>query len=312
MLARSARMLALLLLLVPDAASATVVNVELKFSPYVGTPAKEDKVESVAGVAAIFLNGVPYGEQPVQKESLPVLFKEREIGPSVWIPVDSLGPVVRRGKNTIRIEFVPVDEDVSYRGRLSWASVTDEENTAAEDGKTMATNQTGTGREEKSGKGRMIFEREIVADFAPDLPWHHYDGVKSLSDDDKKKLAALVMKRVGVFKPDFKGFYEILGRNERVELSKIKAAKCVDAAHAAGVKIDAPKAEELAFVTTGNPEVMITRKDGKLFRPANPESFAKIKGGEEIQMCAGIALSLVFPPQLVVVRDPEGAWSVAY
>jgi len=158
----------------------------------------------------------------------------------------------------------------------------------------------------------MIFEHEIVADFVPDLPWHHYDGVKSLSDDDKKKLAALVLKRVGLFKPDFKGLYEILGRNERVELEKIKEVKCVDAAHAAGVKIDAPKAEELAFVTTGNPEVMITRRDGKLFRPANPESFVKIKGGEEIQMCAGIALSLVFPPQLVVVRDPAGAWAVAY
>src|SRR5436853_3960631 len=123
--ARSTRMLALVLLLVPAAASATIVNVELKFTPYVGTPAKEDKVQSVAGVAAIFVNGVPYGEQPVQKEDVPVLFAERELGPSVWIPVESLGPVVRRGKNTIRIEFTPVDEKAEYRARLAWASVTD-------------------------------------------------------------------------------------------------------------------------------------------------------------------------------------------
>lgn len=310
--ARSIRMLALVLLLVPAAASATIVNVELKFTPYVGTPAKEDKVESVAGVAAIFVNGVPYGEQPVQKDSVPVLFKERELGPSVWIPVDSLGPVVRRGKNTIRIEFTPIDEQVSYRGRLSWVSVTDAETRGDEDGKATATNQTGAGRDEKAGKGKMTFEHEIVADFVADLPWHHYEPVTTLGDEDKKKLTALVQKRVGVFKPDFKGLYEILAANERVELDKIKDAKCVDAAHAAGVKIDAPKADELAFVTTGNPEVMITRKDGKLFRPSNPEAFGKIKGGEEIQMCAGIALSLVFPPQLVVVRDPAGAWKVVY
>jgi hypothetical protein len=29
-------------------------------------------------------------------------------------------------------------------------------------------------------------------------------------------------------------------------------------------------------------------------------------------MCAGIALSLAFPPQLVVVRDPTGTWKVVY
>jgi hypothetical protein len=257
------------------------------------------------------VNGVPYGEQPVDKESVPVLFTERELGPSVWIPVDALGPVVRRGKNVIRIEFLPFDESAEYTARLAWASVTDEENRAEEDGKKAATNQADTGREEKKGKGKIVLEHELVADFAPDLPWHHYEAVTSVGDEDRKKLTALVLKRVDAFQPDFKGMYDVLAGNERIELAKIKDAKCVDAAYKAGVRIDAPKADDLVFATTGGPEVMITRKNGKLFVPKNPETFAKIEG-EEMQMCAGIALSLVFPPQLVVVRDPAGAWRVVY
>ena len=310
MLARVA-VLALSIVLVPVLAPAKIVNVELKFTPYVGKPATEDTVESVAGVAAIVVNGVPYAEQPVTKDRVPVLFTERELAPSVWIPVESLGPVVRRGANTVRIEFMPLDASVEYTARLAWASVTDEENRAADDGKTTATNQTGAGRAEKSGKGKLVLEHEIVVDFAADLPWHHYAPVTALADEDRAKLTALVLKRVDAFQPDFGRLYELLAANDRLDTAKIRDAKCVDAAYAAGVRIDAPKAEELAFVTTGKPEVVIRRTSGKLFLPKNPEAFGAIKS-EEAQMCAGIALSLVFPPQLVVVRDPSGAWTVVY
>lgn len=47
----------------------------------------------------------------------------------------------------------------------------------------------------------------------------------------------------------------MLAGNERSDLAKIKKAKCVDAAYAAGVRLDAPTADQLEFVTTGNPEV---------------------------------------------------------
>jgi hypothetical protein len=157
----------------------------------------------------------------------------------------------------------------------------------------------------------MVFTREFLADFAVDLPWHHYPAVTTLGDDDKQKLTALVMERGALFKPNFKGLYKVLEGNERLALAKIKKAKCVDAAYAAGVRLDAPAADQLEFVTTGNPEVVIRRKRGNLFMPANPSAFQKIKG-DEAQACAGIALSMAFPPRLVVVRAPDGAWQVAY
>jgi hypothetical protein len=310
MLARAA-VLALLAVWLPAAAPAKIVNVELKFTPYVGDAGKSDAVESVAGVATIFVNGMPYGEQPVQKERVPVLFDERELAPSVWIPIESLGPIVRKGKNTVRVEFTPVDESVEYTARLAWASVTDEENRAGDDGKTTATNQTGAGHSEKSGKGKLVLEHQLDADFAPDLPWHHYPSVTEVGEADASKLTALVVKRGDAFRPDFAKVYDVLAGNPRIDVAKIQEAKCVDAAYAAGVRIDAPKPDDLAFVTTGHPEVVIRRKTGKLFLPKNPEAFGNIEG-DEMQMCAGIALSLAFPPQLVVVREPTGSWKVVY
>jgi hypothetical protein len=269
MLARAA-VLALLVVLVPASARAAIVNVELKFTPYVGDAGKADAVESVAGLAAIIVNGVPYGEQPVQKERVSVLFDDRELAPSVWIPVESLGPVVRKGKNTVRIEFTPVDESAEYTARLAWASVTDEESRSGGDGKTAATNQTGAGHTEKIGTGKLVLEHQLDADFADDLPWHHYPAVTTVGAEDAQKLTALVLKRVDAFQPDFTKVYDVLAANGRIDVAKIKEAKCVDAAYAAGIRIDAPKADDLAFVTTGHPEVVVRRKRGKLFLPKSP------------------------------------------
>ena len=54
----------------------------------------------------------------------------------------------------------------------------------------------------------QFFEHEIVADFVPDMPWHHYEGVTSLSDDDKKKLAALVRAAAAeIGAPGRRGFW---------------------------------------------------------------------------------------------------------
>jgi hypothetical protein len=45
--------------------------------------------------------------------------------------------------------------------------------------------------------------------------------------------------------------------------------------------------------------------------PADPSAFGKI-AGDDAQMCAGIALSLAFPPELAAVREPDGTWRVVY
>ena len=78
---RAMRPIVLTLLLWPALAAAGVLNVEFKFTPFTGDAAKEDHVESVPGQARVLLNGVPYADQPVQKQTLPVLFDEHEVFP---------------------------------------------------------------------------------------------------------------------------------------------------------------------------------------------------------------------------------------
>jgi hypothetical protein len=114
-----------LFLLVLPLARAAVINVEFKFTPFLGDPGKDEKVKSLPGKAAIFINGVPFAEQEVQENELPVLFDEHEVAPVVWLPMSSVGPVVRKGKNKLRIEFTPNDAAKPYRAQLRWASVTD-------------------------------------------------------------------------------------------------------------------------------------------------------------------------------------------
>lgn len=302
---------AALLLLCSSLASAGVINVEFKFTPYTGD-LKQDQVQTVPGKAKVFLNNVLVAEQDIGKEMLPVIFDDREIAPSVWVPADSLGPALRKGKNTIRIEFQPTDMKSPYNAQLSWASVMDQ-STEVESlpGTSTSTNQGGEGMDNRQATGKLVFERELSADFATDLPWHHYPAITALSDADKQQLAALVAARIGPFKPDFAGIYKSLDGKQGVQVAQIKAAKCLDAAYAAGIRIVAPSLDELDFSVSGTPEVLLQRKDGALYNMGGPEAFERIKG-DETQMCAAIALAIAYPPHLAFVHAPDGSWQVVY
>ena len=100
------------------AASGAVVNVEFKFTPFLGNPAEQDHVQAVPGKARVFLNNALLAEQIVNKGEVAVLFEAREIAASVWLPVASVGPALRKGKNKIRIEFEPADSKLKYRAQL--------------------------------------------------------------------------------------------------------------------------------------------------------------------------------------------------
>jgi hypothetical protein len=305
--------LALLLLLSwCSLAAAGVVNVEFNFTPFVGDPVTADTVETVPGKASVFINNVPMAEQEVAKKEVPVLFKEREISPAVWVPAQSLGPAVRKGKNRIRIEFQPADPTATYRAQLRWASVTDQV-TKTEDapGRMRETNQSGEGVDDRKSTGRIVFEREFIADFAADLPWHHYPPVTALSDRDRQELATLVKARAQTFRPNFAGAYQILKNVGNINPDEMKKIKCLDKAYAAGVRIVAPPLEQLDFVLSGNPEVVIQGRTGSLFSPKDPEAFDRIKD-DDARMCAGIVFSILFPPRLVVVRAASGKWEVVY
>jgi hypothetical protein len=305
------RLIIALMLLWPMLASAGVVNVEFKFTPYTGD-LKQDQVQTVPGKAQVFINNMLYAEQDVQKEMVPVIFDDREIAPSVWVPMNSAGPILRKGKNSVRIEFLPSDAKAPYNAQLTWASVMDQTTeTESSPGTSTSTNQSGEGMDSKKASGKIVFERDFIADFATDRAWHHYPAVASLSDADKQQIAAAVAARAAGFKPGFVDSYKLLEGQEGVDLAAIKKSKCLDSAYAVGVRVTAPTADQMEYSLTGNPEVVVSRKGGALFDTGKPELFAKIKGDDN-QMCAGMVISVSYPPRLSFVRTPAGAWEVVY
>jgi hypothetical protein len=300
-----------LLMAAASLAPAAVINVEFKFTPFLGDPAKDDKVTTVPGKAAIFINNVPFAEQEVRKDELPVLFDEHEVASSVWVPMSSVGPVVRKGKNKIRIEFTPDDSAKAYRAQLRWASVTDQTTEETEPGSLRSTNQANEGVDDrKSVKGKVVFEREFAGDFAIDLPWHHYPPVASLTEEDKQKIATLLKTRAEWFQPDFAALYKAIEENESLKVDDVRKAHCLETVYKAGVRVTAPQAGELEFATTDGPEVVVTRIKGPLFG-LDEKTFAPIKD-EDTQMCAGMALSVIYPGKLVTVRKPDGTWEIVY
>ncbi len=296
----------LFLLLLSTLARAAVLSVEFKFTPFVGDPASAEKVTTVPGKAAIFLNNMPFSEQEVKAEELPVAAEDQTVSPALGIPASSVGPVVRKGKNKIRIEFTPEDMTRTYRAQLRWNAITDD---PAEDAAPGGSANDGVD-DRKEVQGKVIFEREFTADFALDLPWHHYPAVTSLTEEDKQKIAALLKTRADWFQGNFADLYKALEDNESLKVDDVRKARCLETVYEAGVRVTAPQAGELDFATTNGPEVVVRKKAGALFG-LDDKMFAAIKD-EQIQMCAGMALSVVYPGRLVVVRRPDGAWEVVY
>lgn len=305
--------LLLLLVLWSSTAMAKVINFEIKFTPFIGDPATADHVQTVSGKARVFLNNVSIAEQDVSAHDEPVLFDEREVGAAVWVPVASVGPSVRKGKNTLRIEFEPADNKTDFRAQLSWAEVNDQSNEQSDEGSFKSTNQSGEGKEIKETQGKVVMEKDFVADFAADLPWHHYQPVNALSDADKQQLLTLVNDRAALFQPKFEGVYkflEIPRPGIEIDLAQMRKEGCLNKAYAAGVRVAARSAADVDFILSGIQEVVIKGQPGNLY-PFNEQDFAKIKG-DEAQMCAGMAMSIVYPSQLVVVKNTSGMWEVVY
>lgn len=301
----------LLLVLWSSAGMAKVINFEAKFTPFIGDPATADHVKTVSGKAKVFLNNVSIAEQNVESSDVPVLFDEREVGPAVWIPMSSMGSSVRKGKNTLRIEFDPIDNKTTYRAQLSWAEVNDQSSEQAADGVVKASNQSGEGQENKETQGKVVLEKDFIADFATDLPWHHYPAVTTLSDTEKQDLLKLVNDRAALFQPKFEGIYKFLQKPRpgiEFDVARLRKEACLNKAYAAGIRVSARSAADVDFTLTGNPEVVVKGKAGNLY-PFNEQDFAKLKG-DELQMCVGMVMSVVYPPQLVVVKNAAGGWEI--
>lgn len=291
-------------------AAGAVLNIEFKFTPFVGDT-KQNQVETVAGKARVYINNVFFGEQSVTQQKAAVQFDSREVTPSVWVPGTVMGAALRKGRNRIRIEFEPADSKRPYRAQLRWASVTDQIDTSASNSKQTATNQSNEGVEEKNATGKVSFEREFNADFATELPWHKYPAVTTLSDSDRRELESIVKSRADAFKPNFAALYTMLKDKPGIDLAQIQKMKCLDEAYQAGVRVIAIDSRQLDLQITGNPEVMIRAKSGDLFRPADMRMFEKIKE-PEVRDCAGALLFMLYPSRMAAVKTPAGKWEVAY
>lgn len=291
-------------------ALAGVLNVEFKFAPFTGD-LKADQVQIVPGQARVFLNKALVAEQAVASASVPVLFEEREIAAPVWIPAASMGPALRKGRNHLRIEFVPADPKSPYQGQLRWAEVRDQVARSGDGaGGGSATNQAGEGGEVRAATGTLVLERDFDAPFASDRPWHHYPAVTALGDEDRSTLVELVHTRGAGFQPDFAWIYAVLATNPGLQHEEIRKMKCLDAAYAAGVRVAAVPAAEVEFDLVG-PEVLLRGRKGSLYDFGDRKAFARIEG-DDIRMCAEVVLSLAFPPRMAMVRNPAGEWEIAY
>ena len=293
----------------PHESHARVLNVEFMFTPFVGDPRTSDQVTTVAGRARVFVNGIPAVEQDIGAESVPVRSEAGEIAPSVRLPVESLGAILRRGPNRIRVEFDPKDPGRKYRAQLRWAEVTDEAVESPTATAVSTTNQAGVGVDERAGRGPLVIEREFDAPFALDRPWHHAAPVTSLTPDDRASLMAFVNDRLQAYTPDFARVYALLEGAPGIDVAAARELRCIERAHAAGLRIVGPTARTLEILTTGHAEVVLRATDGPLYRPVDPSVVAKIPG-QDVRMCASLTLMRAFPPRLLVVRDAKGGWRV--
>ncbi len=289
---------------------AAVINMRFEFTPYLGDK-KQDQVETVPGMTRIFINNIFFTGKEIKKENVPVLFDTREMGTPVLFGADSLGPSLRKGKNKIRIEFEPTDPQLAYRAQLQWTSVSDQIREEKKGNKTLVTNQTDEGTDDKPSKGKVVLEREFSADFAIDLPWHHYPPITVLSDEDKNALAALVKARIEAFKPNFSALYPLLKSKQGVDMAEVQKSKCLEKLYTAGVRIAMPTADQLDIVINGTPEVSIRGKnDYHLYHPTDLKAFKRMDK-KDAWDCSRV-LHLFYPPNAAAVRSPAGAWEMVY
>jgi len=148
---RPLRFACLLAALVPTLAGAKVINVEFKFTPFTGDT-KNDTVDAVPGLVRVFVNDVPFSEQPVQSQpqmqpNLGAMFSQfagqnQQAGPSTQSYDDPERKRVRdsgqyddpydnqwsRGKRTKANDSKPVSPDHSlcfaqFKEMLIWITV---------------------------------------------------------------------------------------------------------------------------------------------------------------------------------------------
>ncbi|AXK39482.1 hypothetical protein DWG20_08565 [Crenobacter cavernae] len=150
------------LLLGASALAQAEVNMEFKFTPFVGAENEAGKIEVMPGTARIYVNGALHSERKLAKAS--VLADGGGVAPSLSLPVSSLGEKLKRGANTLRVEFRPADANKRYRVQFGWAAASDSIGAADDAGRRRSGNQaSSTGRQTRDAVGPVAFESRFSA-----------------------------------------------------------------------------------------------------------------------------------------------------
>ncbi len=112
--------------MLPAAARADTVNVEVSFTPYPGEVGQATEARTVAGRVELVLNGVPMLDNPLAATRALVMGtgpSGPELSPAFWLPVRGLQPVLRRGPNLLQLRFTPQDGRIHYESQFPWVAM---------------------------------------------------------------------------------------------------------------------------------------------------------------------------------------------
>lgn len=129
-------------------------GMEFRFTPFGGDEESSARVDVVPGVARIFLNDALHAVQALKKRPVTVSADGREVAPAVQLSLDAFGPGLRRGENTLRIEFVPANPKLRYRAQFGWRV----QDMAAGAGRFGMVTSSQTGRQTRDATGTLRFE----------------------------------------------------------------------------------------------------------------------------------------------------------
>lgn len=300
--------LAASLVIVPAVAHAAVSGLEFSFSPYLGNPDQNDAIMLVGGEARIYVNGLPHIEVEVRERKHVMNSAGRDITPAaVIIDVASFGTLLRKGRNTLRVDFFPADYKRAYTVELRWTPVGDATTGPRAAKGAAARGPVEPSRERINARSAVRIEREFDADFATGRAWHQYPAVTALSDADREQIRALLVQRLHALQPGFGVFYAWLARNNFV-VAEIRKDRVPEKIQAAGLLVRMADTGRLEFLIGPGAGVMVKPPlKEPLYWPENPSVLSRISDAAAQEFARSI-LPRLFPTRLMVARNADGVW----
>ena len=124
------------------------------------------------------------------------------------------------------------------------------------------------------------------------------------------RLALLVALFPASARADWPALGEVYSKARQHAIAVTEAVGNIKVAQASavGARVSSLMNPYLQFIADRGKATVDVQFQGQLFFPVDLAPFEKIEPDD--QMCVGAALSVLFPPRLVVVKTDEGGWEV--